>query len=194
MTSIPYWGDDEKAWNSVPLGDVVVPGICSVVADKGRNVEIKKTKGQDGHTMTDNGTTVGKVTITTTIVNREQWQLWQAVRERIDPVKQGGARTPLEIQHPEAQDRGIQNVYVKHIKGAPPTARGAKTFVIECEEWFPQPKPTKATTSKAKSVNVNYQEHPNHVVREMSKRVYDPIADPYAPTGADALDKIYSSL
>jgi hypothetical protein len=149
--AMPYWAEtnqvESSAWNTCILGKDFLPGICVVTAEKGRAVDIKKAKGQDGYTMTDNGMTAGKVTIVMTLVNKNDWLAWQQVRPRIDPNRPGGTRKPLEIVHPEPQDRGIQNVVVLNIKGAAPTARGGKVITIECTEWFAAPKPVKKKTA-----------------------------------------------
>jgi hypothetical protein len=158
--AMPYWAEtnqvESSAWNTCILGKDFLPGICVVTAEKGRDLDIKKAKGQDGYTMTDNGASAGKVTIVMTLVNKNDWLAWQQVRPRIDPNRPGAARAPLEISHPEAQDRGIQNVVVRNIKGSPPTARGGKVITIECSEWFAKPK-----AAKPKVVNV--PNDPNHL-------------------------------
>lgn len=147
--ALAYWLDDPSAWNNPILGDITLPGICVVTAEKGRDVDRKKAKGQDGYTIHDNGMGPGSVTIVMTLPNRAAWLAWQKIRPTIDPNRAGKIRAPLGIQHPQAADRGIDNVYVKNVKCSPPTARGGMVVTIECEEWFPAPKKTKAA-SKAK--------------------------------------------
>ncbi len=172
----PYWAEidqtESASWNTCALGQDYLPGVCVVSAEKGRDLDIKKAKGQDGYTMTDNGMTAGKVTIVMTLATKEDWILWQQIRPRIDPNRPGGARKPLTIYHPEAQDRGIQNVVVKNIAGSPPTARGGKVITIECSEWFPKPKPAKAPGPK-----YNYQPEatdPQHLGLE-NRRTFNDI-------------------
>jgi len=152
--AMPFWADSEaesSAWNTVILGKDFLPGICEVEASKGRDLDIKKAKGQDGYTMTDNGATAGKVTITMTLVTKDDWIVWQQIRPRIDPNRPGATRAPLEMSHPETQDRGIQNIVVSSIKGSAPTARAGKVIVIECEEWFAKPKKAKTKSKPDKA-------------------------------------------
>lgn len=148
--SLPFWADRSdaavKAWNTVTLGPVTLPGTCVVTAEKGREVDTKKSKGKDGPTMKDTGADQGKVTIEVTLATAEQWKEWQRIRPTIDPNRPGGSRNPLEIKHPEPADRGIQNVYVKSIKGMPPTAKGGKRYQLDCPEWVASPKTAKTNT------------------------------------------------
>jgi hypothetical protein len=149
----PGWtgasGADAAAWNTCDLGRVRIPGIVTVSAEKGRDVDFKKAKGQDGGTTQDNGATQGKVTIDVILPRESHWDEWQRILPAIDPVKVGGVKKPLEISHPEPNSRGIRSVYVTMIRGMPPTARGGKRFQIECLEWFPAPKTTKGAKKGA---------------------------------------------
>lgn len=152
----PYWADNNPAeagaWNTVRLGSVQLPGLCVVKAKKGRKLDTKKAKGQDGYASKDNGATEGKVTITVTLATRQHWIDWQKIKPLIDPNRPGATRSPLEIKHPECADRGIQNIYVVDIEGEPPSAKGGKRYTIDCTEWFPQTKPSKGAGKDAKAL------------------------------------------
>jgi hypothetical protein len=158
----PYWADNDPkeagAWNTCVLGPVALPGICAVTAEKGRATDKKTAKGQDGHGTTDTGATPGKVTIDVVLATREHWIAWQKVRPLIDPNQPGAKRTPLEIKHPAAADRGIKDVYVTNIKADPPSARAGMKIQIECDEWTPKPKTSKGAdkSSAAKPVKNSF--------------------------------------
>jgi hypothetical protein len=143
----PYWAESleaAKRWNNPVLGNVHLPGIWTVTVEKGRDVEFNKAKGKDGGNTKDNGAAQGKVTIEGVIPNRQIWEEWLAIEKDLDPNKPGALKKPLEISHPATERRGIRAVYVVAIKESPPTARGGLRITIECHEWFPAPKPTKA--------------------------------------------------
>ncbi|HMJ52399.1 MAG TPA: hypothetical protein VK540_09990 [Polyangiaceae bacterium] len=154
--TLPYWADNDPneaaAWNTVRLGSVQLPGVCVVTAEKGRDVDLKKAKGQDGYGLTDTGATPGKVSIEVTLATRQDWIDWQKVRPLIDPNRPGATRNPLEIKHPDAEDCGIRNVYVDNIKRSPPSARTGKRIMIECTEWYPQAKTSKGAGKTAKAL------------------------------------------
>lgn len=188
-TSIPFWLDDPKAWSSCQLGPDTLPGIVTVTPDKARDVDVKKTKGKDGASQTDNGTTPGKVTIELWLGTRAHWQAWLAIRPRIDPLRPGSTRTPIEIHHPATDEAGIRNVYVTKITASPPSAKAGRKIRIECNEWFPETKKTKANTGKsAKVKHVTY----SHADPLAAARAANPYA--FMPTGADAVEAAFKKF
>lgn len=182
-TAIPYWIDDPDAWNHPTIGDVRLPGVCTVVAEKGREIDVKKTKGKDGVTETDNGMEAGTVKIAMQIGNARQWAEWQAVRSKLDPNNPGALKSPMEIQHPACSEAGIRAIVIKKISSTSPTAKAGRTYTFDCVEWFPQP-PKKTKASKT--------------VKHVTYSNADPLAaaraaNPFAfmPTGADAIDAAF---
>jgi len=145
----PYWGSlvGQALWNVCVIAEKAVPGIVTVQAKKGRDVEVKKSKGNNNATSTDNGAANGTVTIETVIYNESQWLLWQEFLPTIDPNRPGATSQPLGIIHPETQARGITSIFVTDIVGEPPTGRGGKRFTISCIEYAPKPKPPKKKSS-----------------------------------------------
>jgi hypothetical protein len=143
----PTWtgsgGPADAAWNTVLLGNVKIPGICTVSSLKcGIDVKTKKAKGADGPTSTDNGVDASKFVIEVWL-NESHWPDWLKVVGKIHPRRPGRKREPLEIKHPEPNVLGISIVRVLSITGSPPTGRGGKKYKIEVEEWFEEPKPVK---------------------------------------------------
>lgn len=143
----PNWIESPELWNTVILGPAILPGVCVVTSEKGRDVDFKKSPGQDGGTDTDKGSTAGEVTIVCTFAAR-QWEEWVAILPHIDPNRPGATTSPLDIRHPEPNSRGIRSVRVLSISGNAPTARGGKSYTIKCREWFPAPKPVKTAPKK----------------------------------------------
>jgi hypothetical protein len=148
MASTPGWeveGLDAQAWNFCRIGGKLLPGIVEVTCDKSRKVDKQSPKGTDGNFLKDEGYDGGKVTIKVTIINDEQWQAYQELLPSIDPEQVGGLKRPHEILHPEPNSKGIKTVFVTKISGSPPTAKSGKVETIECEQWFPAPKPKKSS-------------------------------------------------
>jgi hypothetical protein len=157
VAGVPFWGgdpndgaDEKNAWDFCWLGDDLLPGIVEDfdVSDNGRDVDEQKAKGDNGVALKDNGVGASKVTITLRMWEERHHEAWQEVRRRIDPKNPGGLRTPLAIVHPRATEEQIKGVYVKRIDAQLPNAKSGRTVVIECIEWFPQPKPAKSSQSK----------------------------------------------
>lgn len=134
---------DVTAWNKVVLGDVILPGICSVESlTCGIDVNTKKAKGHDCPTSTDNGINPARFTIHVWLAEKH-WAAWQEIVDKIHPRRPGRARQPLEIRHPEPNVLGITHVRIISFTGKAPTGSGGKRYEIVVEEWFDEPKPVK---------------------------------------------------
>jgi hypothetical protein len=183
------WIESPESWNTVILGPVALPGICVVRSRKGRDVDFKKAPEQDGGSDTDKGSNPGTVTITVTLTAR-QWAQWQAILPQIDPNRPGASTSPLEIRHPEPNSRGINSVRVLDITGDPPTARGGKQYTIECREWFPAPKPTKAGAKKQATQTLL-----NNQPERMTSLLFtgQDAGQAFQGSGPDALDDIMNN-
>lgn len=146
MPRQPYWlGDteEEHRWDFCYLDNQLCPGISKVTVEKSRDVDVQKPPGSDGANLSDKGYNPAKVTVELWIYTREQWEAWQDLREKIDPQRAGGLRTPISISHPEPNGLGIDTVYVQSLSGAPPSAAHGKIERIECIQWFKAPEPAK---------------------------------------------------
>ena len=197
MGAHPYWIDrgqeaDGTAWNSVILGSSFLPGIAVVTCSVARDVDAKKTKGQDGATLEDNGVEPAEIGIELTLPRRDDWELWQQVLPDIHPRRPGGPRTPLEIVHPAPNMLGIRNIYVKEIIPEPPTAKGGMKVTLRCVEWFPAPKPVKAAAGKAGTKGAK-SKPAKRSTADATRRLESLRAEElaYEPTGIDALERAF---
>lgn len=141
-TVFPGWsgagGTADAAWRQVVLGDVFLPGVCTINGLQcGIDVDTKKGKGHDRPHSTDNGVDASKFSIEVWLTERD-WDAWLAVVDKINPrvVRQ---RAPFEIIHPEPNSLGITHVRVVSLTGTAPTARGGKKYRIDVVEWFDAP-------------------------------------------------------
>jgi len=150
-TEFPFWdgtgGVGDKAWNTVWLGGVSLPGNCTVDCEKKRSIEKKKTKGTDGTTVTDQGDELVEVKIRVEVHKPDQWREWQAVLGQIWPKKAGGDRQPLEIIHPLPNFLGIKDVYIERLKPNPPENQ-VMIIEIDCTEYAPNPKPVEKAAGR----------------------------------------------
>ncbi|MFZ5891274.1 MAG: hypothetical protein ACOY0T_09510 [Myxococcota bacterium] len=143
----PTWtgsgGTRDAEWNTVVLGDVVLPGICTVEGlSCGINVNTKRAKGQDGPRSKDNGIEPSKFVIHVWLAEKH-WGAWQAIVDRIHPRRPGRQRQPVEIKHPEPNVLGITHVRIISFIGEAPTGTRGKKYRIVVEEWFDEPKEVK---------------------------------------------------
>ncbi len=152
---VPGWtgqgGYSDQAWNQVGLGDIYLPGVCSIEGlSVGIKVDVKSPKGSDQPTSKDNGVEPSKFQIRVTLTEKD-WPFWLACLPTFHPRRPGRTRSPLEILHPEPNSLGIQHVRVTAIKATPPTARGGKAYIIDCTEWFPEQKAQSKKSEKTKA-------------------------------------------
>jgi hypothetical protein len=149
----PSWVSDNyldaQSWNQVALGDVYLPGLCSIEGlDVGIDVDHKKKKGSDQPKSDDQGIRPSRFAIKVWLTAKD-WPLWLDVLPTFHPRRPGRARQPVEIVHPDPNSLGIKFVRVVSIKPGQSTAKGGKVIQIECIEWFDTPADTKKN-NKAK--------------------------------------------
>jgi len=150
----PYWDDRDwqEAWDELILGEDTWPGVWEISGPGvSRKIDVKKTKGEDGATIKDEGYQPARITLTGIIWTEEQWDLLQRLIAKVHPRKPGGLRTPLEIYHPQSSLLGITQIYIDKI-GIPkkPTAGDGKLSIsMSALEWVPQPKPVRTGTGGA---------------------------------------------
>lgn len=153
MAGVPFWDSDDPeegaAWDRCSLGGTQLPGSATVQCPTRRDIDAKKSPGSDGATFADKGRELAQITIELFIHTREEWELWQAVRPTIEPRRLGGDKAPVAIDHPKAALAGVSAVYVSGIEEGDPSAAKGMTISIQCIEWAPAPKATKATTTRA---------------------------------------------
>jgi hypothetical protein len=172
-SEFPGWsgagGTFDAAWRTVVLGDVVLPGVCTVNGlGCGVDIDTKKAKGQDCPTSKDNGVDASKFSIEVWLTERD-WPRWVEVVGRIHPRRPGRERAAVEIQHPEPNVLGITHVRILAIHGFAPTAKGGKKYRIDVVEYFDAPKPVK-DTKKVKHITAQkYYEDPNALARDMAQ-------------------------
>lgn len=204
---IPGWtGEtaDDAAWNTVYLGDVQIPGFCSIRGLKvGVNVDTKTAKGSDQPTSTDNGLKPAEFTIDVWL-NRSHWDEWQRVFPSFNPRRPGRERGPLIIIHPDCAALEITTVRVLSVETSGPTANGGKRYAINCVEWFDKPKPVKKKTEETpkgqQGPNTTVVYGPQGVVernrreahREMSES--DPDYDPVQKKSLDPEKNVLAGL
>lgn len=181
--TVQNWIDDPESWNRVRLGSFDLPGIAQVTMSRGREIDFKKAPGKDGGTSTDKGANEGKIKIRLTM-NARQWsEKWLPILPHLEPA-QGKPSGPHGIAHPEPNSRGINVVEISDIASAPPTARGGYVLDIECQQWFPRPKDTKASSPRFASL-------PSLSLFTTSGTDRNVDATRLLPSGGDVLDQVF---
>lgn len=143
---------DPLHWSGCVLGGhdlrMSGTGVAKVTGKCGVELDVQKSKGQDGATIQDNGSKNEPLELVWRFTEKD-WAAAQVIIADINPRKPGARRSPLELKHPRTDIFGLNLVYVENIE-TPDVEKEIYTVKIYLLEWTPQPKKTKATkTPKA---------------------------------------------
>lgn len=134
----------------VILGITRSPGICRITgADREKDWDVKKAKGQTGATSTLNGDPVGTFEIEFTLSSEEDFERWDGFQALIESTVRGPRPIALPIYHPDLSRAGYTEVVCGGVGGRVYDGRGGATHKIKFLEYRP-PKPKKPAKAAAK--------------------------------------------
>jgi hypothetical protein len=168
---IPAWGgpgvsdQDASAWWTAQIGEFVLPGICTCEGfDRAQELDEKKSKGNDGATLEDNGRPLAKGVIHQEITAAD-WPLAHKIMQSLDPQQKGAVRQPQALIHPHPNALGVTQIRVRKVSITPPTAVAGMVINYDCIEWTPQPKPAKAkkTVNEGSGTSIRFEDGPDGI-------------------------------
>lgn len=150
MGNQPYWQDNtDVSWDLLVIADLEFVGFATLIGGMDRDIQIKKPKGADGATMTDNGYNPAKFSITLKLVEQVDWDAYQNdLLPQIHPRRKGGSRTPVIVTHPAINVNGVSRVYFTQIGMPEIGSDKIATVKLQCVEWFPAPRVVKKAAGK----------------------------------------------
>ncbi len=154
--TISHWESEPAEWDRLVLGPYVMPGVWDIDFACRRAIDVKKSKGKDGASFTDEGYEPPLLELIGKVATSAQWTELQAIIPKLHPKQKGKGRDLYTIQHPKVQLLGIATVYVTQVK-APSLDRGILTVVINAIEWVAVPKPVKKTVKPPLRRTINDQ-------------------------------------
>lgn len=129
---------DATIWDTLTIDGETVPGLCSVSGSLKYDVEVKKAKGKDKASTTDNGIAPTAFEVTIRIWTAAQWAELVAIAARLLPRTPGGTRTPVRVDHPGLRICGIGKATVTEFEiPQPPEAGKLFEHRIKFIEWVP---------------------------------------------------------
>lgn len=141
-TPSPY--QDPGLWDSLFLAGNLYLGTVKVGGDAlGVDLDVSKSSGRDGSHVRDKGIKPGKVKITVAIWDEVTWASWDALLPTIDPRRQVGRRTPIDVGHPALSQRNVSRVYIESISYPDVKDTGLIEVTINGIEFRP---PSRAAT------------------------------------------------
>lgn len=145
-TSIPWPQDAPELWNTVYIGGVGLPGICTVAVDFDEALDVKKPKNKSGATTTDDGAEPATVTVTCTCFSALDLRKLAAAMYVIRPNRRKSLGSPLAIRHPKTSIYGIDGVLFKKLVDEHDQKSDRYTVKFTFVEYFP---PTTTTSPLA---------------------------------------------
>lgn len=137
-------------WDALGIAGVLFLGIVKVSGEPiGVDLDVRKHAGADGGTIRDKGFKLAKVKITLRIWDEETWVSFDGLLPAIDPRRQAGRRTPVDIDHPSLAQRGVWKVYVESIGLPDVKDDGSVEVAINALEFHPPSGANVARTARA---------------------------------------------
>jgi hypothetical protein len=177
-----FWADSPESFDLVILGDILIPGICTVTFDVGVDLEQSKTKGTNLGTLKDQGKKLTPIDVEVQLVTRQNWIDWQKIVPRLNPRRADATRIPMQIVHADVNLMGITEVLVETIACGAASSLSGKVYTIHLIEYAEAPKAKKAATKKAVAANASPASTGGLVGKTPQELAY-------SPTGLDALER-----
>lgn len=125
-------------WDSLTLAGVMFLGTVKVSGDPvGVDLDVTKSSGRDGSRVRDKGAKPAKVKLTLVLWDEVTWTSWDALLPVIDPRRQVGRRTPVDVSHPALSQRGIGKLYIEAIAFPDVQDSGRVEVVVQAYEFMP---------------------------------------------------------
>ena len=125
------------AWDVVDVAGVVLPGLAKVAGPGVEHaIDIKKSPGKNGATITDLGRSLGKFTITLILWSTSQWDEFKKARGMLQPLSRTGQLQALKVRHPAINVLGIDSLYFTRVGvPRPGSIVGSYEVELECLEF-----------------------------------------------------------
>lgn len=136
-------------WDSFLLAGVLFLGLVKVSGELGVDLDVRKHAGRDGGTIRDKGFKLAKFKIVLRIWDEETWTSFDGLLPAIDPRRQVGRRTPVDVDHVALAQRGVYRVYIEAISLPDAKDDGTIEVTIDALEFHPPSGAGVARTARA---------------------------------------------
>ena len=121
------------AWDIVDVAGVALPGLAKVSGPGVEQaIDVKKSPGKNGATITDLGRSLGRFTITLVLWSVSQWDEFIQRRGMLQPLSRTGQLQALKVRHPAINALGIDSLYFTRV-GVPRPGSQVGTYEVELE-------------------------------------------------------------
>ncbi len=121
------------AWDIVDVAGVALPGLAKVSGPGVEHaIDVKKSPGKNGATITDLGRSLGRFTVTLVLWSTTQWDEFIQRRGMLQPLSRTGQLQALKVRHPAINALGIDSLYFTRV-GVPRPGGQVGTYEVELE-------------------------------------------------------------
>jgi hypothetical protein len=160
------WRDDPYGWTTLEIGTHKFPGVARLTGTLKRDLDVQKSKGNDGATIKDNGYDPTPMAVELEYLPKQHADMMRIFAD-LNPRGQK-ERTAYSIQFAPANDVGIHTVYVESLD-IPTVDRGIGKTRVQLLEWVAEPKKTKAGKGTPKQAVQRTLEGPGTFVTLLNK-------------------------
>ena len=154
----PPHSDAARAWSTIVIGGLTMPGTCRVNGTGSRwDLQIKKTPGMNGATITDLGRLPAKFTATLVLACQADLDGFESMLPALQPTRKSDTTGKQELEavtvsHPALNVVGVTSCKIEHISVPHPgSVIGTYEVDLECLE-FRAPKDMGASGTATKDV------------------------------------------
>lgn len=143
--SVSNWASQTEGsdWDTLFLGDKVVPGVVSVSARVPDPRDKKKGKGAKRASTGDDGEHLIEFDVTVTLAPEEVPEFQRDIMPMLRNANAATSRRPLPVGHPQAYFWNVANVTIGEIGTPSPSSLGDWVISWGMSEWVPAPKKVK---------------------------------------------------
>jgi hypothetical protein len=141
---------DREAEDYIVYGAKQSPGFVTIDgADRNKEWDVQKAKGQTGASSTLNGDPLGEFTATFELYDQQDFDDWEDFQRLIESTTSGVAPVALPIYHPTLARNKFTEVVNRGIGGMTYRGDGSRVVKVKFGEHRP-PKPKPAAKAKPK--------------------------------------------
>jgi hypothetical protein len=168
--TIPHWEADPEFWDTLTLGQYVMPGVWTVDFSVRREMDVKKAISTDGSRLKDKGYLPPQLTFMGQVVGPQQWHELELIMKAIHPKGQGRGKspTPLRVVHPKTALMAIEMVMI-HEVDAVKLDKGILQVELRAYEWT-KPRPANKQKEAPEAPYVARGEPPAAIARYPNTR------------------------
>ncbi len=141
-------------WDKLVVAGQVMPGRAILTGDRGQKLDVKKSPGSDGSTVTNTGLDNGNIQVKFLFWTREQVDAWGDWVKIFEPKPGKSRPDPVDVYHPALALAHIKSLLPQKvgILQPEPSMPGVLSVTVRFMEFAPAVKAKTVTSKKSQSI------------------------------------------